>query len=259
MTWKHPRPDAGRRSRSVRTVGGVAVAVLATGAGLAGVAGLASAVSPAPQTEIGRPGARARVAVATSIATPPTTLAESSPVTPVVPAQTTSTAPAAVVPVAASTSASPGTGTLEQATGAQAWRLISFDLGRLPGWTVVFLPGRVGYRARTLPEEKRVEIYVRQGDTAPMVAYDLGHELGHAVDVTYSTPARRSSYRSIRGIPADARWFGCADCTDFATPAGDFAETFGFMVTDPGFNWRSVLGRAPTNEQIAAVTALYAL
>jgi hypothetical protein len=79
------------------------------------------------------------------------------------------------------------------------------------------------------------------------------------VDVTYSTPALRSSYRSIRGIQADARWFGCADCSDFATPAGDFAETVGFMATGPGFNWRSALGRPPTNEQIAAVTALYGL
>jgi hypothetical protein len=255
VTWKHPRPNAGRRSRSARTLGGVAVAVLATGAGLAGVARVAS---PGRQTEIDRLGALARVA-ASSIATPPTTMAKSSQVIPTAMGQTTSSAPVAVVPVVASTTASPGTRTDEQETGAESWRLIAFDLSRLPGWTVVFLPGRVGYRGLTLPEPKRIEIYVRQGDTAQMIAYDLGHELGHAVDVTYSTPALRSSYRSIRGIPADARWFGCADCADFATPAGDFAETFGFIVTDPGFDWRSMLGRPPTNEQIAAVTALYGL
>jgi hypothetical protein len=255
VTWKHPRPDAGRRSRSARALGGVAVAVLATGAGVAG----AAQISPGPQTEIDRRGAHARVTAASSIATPPTTIAESARVTPAAPEETTPTIPAAAAPVVASTTASPGTRPDEQETGAQSWRLIAFDLRRLPGWTVVFLPGRVGYRGRTLPEQKRIEIYVRQEDTARMVAYDLGHELGHAVDVTYSTPARRSSYRSIRGIPADARWFGCADCSDFATPAGDFAETFGFMVTDPGFNWRSVLGRPPTNDQIAAVTALFGL
>ena len=79
------------------------------------------------------------------------------------------------------------------------------------------------------------------------------------MDVTYSTPALRSSYRNIRGIMADARWFGCSDCSDCATPAGDFAETFGYIVTDPGFNWRSALGRPPTSEQIAAITALYGL
>ena len=255
MTWKHPRPNTGRRSRSARTLSGIAVAALATGAGLAGVA---QVTSPGRSTEIDGLGAHVRAA-ASSIATPPTTMAKSSHLIPFAPAPTTSTAPVAVVPVVASTTTPTGTQTDERGIGAQSWRLIAFDLSRLPGWTVVFLPGRVGYRGRTLPESKRIEIYVRQDDTARMVAYDLGHELGHAVDVTYSTPELRSSYRSIRGIPADARWFGCADCSDFATPAGDFAETFGFMVTDPGFNWRSVLGRPPTNEQIATVTALYGL
>ena len=244
MTRKHPRPGAGRRSRSARTLSGVAVAVLASGVGLAGVARMPSS---GRRMEIGRP--QARVAAA-SIATPPTTMVESAPAT--------TTAGVTVAPVGAGPD-SPGTRTDEQEIGAQSLRLIAFDLSRLPGWTVVFLPGRAGYRGRTLPASKRIEIYVRQGDTARMVAYDLGHELGHAVDVTYSTPARRSSYRGIRGIEADARWFGCADCSDFATPAGDFAETFGFMVTDPGFNWRSALGRPPTNEQRAAVTALYGL
>ena len=206
--------------------------------------------------DIDRPQARVAAAF---IATPHTTTAESAPATTTAPEVTTATAVVTVAPVGASTTDSPGTRTDQQEIGAQSLRLISFDLSRLPGWTVVFLPGRVGYRGRTLPASQRIEIYVRQGDTARMVAYDLGHELGHAVDVTYSTPARRSSYRSIRGIEADARWFGCADCSDFATPAGDFAETFGFMVTDPGFNWRSALGRPPTNEQRAAVTALYGL
>ena len=255
MTWKHPRLNAGRRSRCARTLGGIVVAVLATGAGLASVAQVRS---PGRQPAIDRPGVHVPV-VASSIATPPTTMAKSSEPMPNALAQTTSSAPVAVKPILASTTASPATPTDEQETGAQSWRLIAFDLSRLPGWTVVFLPARVGYRGRTLPGTKRIEIYVRPGDTPSMVAYDLGHELGHAVDVTYSTPARRSSFRSIRGIPADARWFGCADCSDFATPAGDFAETFGLMVTDPGFNWRSVLGRPPTNEQVAAVTALYGL
>jgi hypothetical protein len=235
-------------------LGVVAIAVLATVATLAGVAQVRP---PGRQTDFDRPRVQARVVAASSI-TPPTTMAPGSPVTPFAPAPTT-TAPVAVVPVVASTTASGGAQTHEQELGAQSWRLIAFDLSRLPGWTVVFLPERVGYRGRTLPEPKRIEIYVREGDTARSVAYDLGHELGHAVDVTFSTPALRSSYRSIRGIPADTRWFGCADCSDYATPAGDFAETFGYMVTDPGFDWRSVLGKAPTNEQIADFAALYPL
>ena len=40
------------------------------------------------------------------------------------------------------------------------------------------------------------------------------------------TASSRAAYAAMRGIPAGTPWFGCSYCTDFATPAGDFAETY---------------------------------
>ena len=102
---------------------------------------------------------------------------------------------------------------------------LHFDLARLPGWQIAFLPPHTGFQGRTFPD-RGVEVYVSSGNTARAVSYDLAHEIGHAVDLTYSTRALRLAYRSIRGIPAATLWFGCA-IPDFATPSGDFAESFG--------------------------------
>jgi hypothetical protein len=148
--------------------------------------------------------------------------------------------------------------TVEQ-LGAEAVRLVHFDLARLPGWQVAFLAPHIGFQGRTFPDRRRIEVYVSSGDTARAVSYDLAHEIGHAVDLTYSTRASRLAYRSIRGIPAATLWFGCGDCPDFATPSGDFAESFGLIVTDPGFDWRSKMGPRPTAAQRAAIVALYHL
>ena len=187
------------------------------------------------------------------------------------PAQSTETTTTVTtaVPVAATTAA-PATTTTTTARpvvpapsveqlGAEAVRLVHFDLTRLPGWQIAFLPARPGFQGRTFPDLRRIEVYVSSGDSARMVSYDLAHEIGHAVDLTYSTRASRLAFRSIRGIPAATLWFGCGDCPDFATPSGDFAESFGFIVTDPAFDWRSKMGPRPTAAQRAAIVALYHL
>jgi len=85
----------------------------------------------------------------------------------------------------------------------------------------------------------------------------VAHELGHVIDVTASTDATRQAYLAIRGIDPGLTWFGCDGCNDFATPAGDFAETVGHALSSPGYRWKSELAPAPTAEQLAAVRALY--
>jgi hypothetical protein len=106
-------------------------------------------------------------------------------------------------------------------------------------------------------DEHRVEVYVRAADTPQTLSYTLAHELGHVIDLTASTPARRAAYRDLRGLGEAAPWFGCDACTDVETPAGDFAETVGYALTDPGYDWSSRLGPRPTPAQVAAVRALY--
>lgn len=102
--------------------------------------------------------------------------------------------------------------------------MISYPWGEL-GYEAVFLHARAGMRGRTLRIERRIEIYVRPGDSATRTAFDLAHEIAHAFDFTYGSTFIREEWqrsRGLRGLP----WYGCNACDDLGTPAGDFAESF---------------------------------
>jgi hypothetical protein len=188
----------------------------------------------------------------TAAPAPATTVATTTAVVATAPAPTAPTAPAAAA-------ATPVTlPTLEQ-LGAAAVRLVKFDLARLPGWQIAFLAGRPGLQGQTFPDRRRIEVYVAAQDGTRAISYNLAHEVGHAVDLTYSTRASRLAFRAIRRIPAATLWFGCGGCTDFATPSGDFAESFGLIVTDAAYDWRSQMGPRPTADERAAIVALYHL
>lgn len=142
-----------------------------------------------------------------------------------------------------------------QAIGEQALELIDYPWEEL-GWTVEFLPGRSGYLGLAFGPERRVEIYVRDHHTVTEVAHTLAHELGHAVDLTFGTEYRRGEYRRMRGLSPDADWFGCDACSDYATPAGDFAEVFEYWLIGGG-DFRSRLAGPPEREQLAAISTLF--
>ncbi len=74
----------------------------------------------------------------------------------------------------------------------------------------------------------RVDVFVRScaRESDALLLHVLAHELGHVVDGTRMTDDLRAEWITARGIPAGTPWFGCNACTDFATPAGDFAETY---------------------------------
>lgn len=96
------------------------------------------------------------------------------------------------------------------------------------GFTVLFRPARSGLLGLTRLQDRVVEIYVRDCGTESweLLRHVVGHELGHAYDTARMTDAARTAYQAARGIPAGTRWYGCSGCADFATPAGDFAETY---------------------------------
>jgi hypothetical protein len=76
--------------------------------------------------------------------------------------------------------------TREEQTGLKALELIKFNWQQsLPGWRVRFLPPRKGYLAITFREQRRIDVYVRADRSTAAIAHDIGHELGHAIDVTY--------------------------------------------------------------------------
>jgi hypothetical protein len=123
-------------------------------------------------------------------------------------------------------------------------------------YSLTFMGPRRGYRAMTFPDERRIEIYLRPGDSPRLVAYDIAHELGHAIDLTFNTRARRQKWMQVRGIDPSLAWFGCDACSDFKTPAGDFAETFAFLLLGPG-HYASKLAPPPSSEQIQAISSFF--
>jgi len=117
------------------------------------------------------------------------------------------------------------------------------------GYSVVFKGSRLGYRAMTLTAHRRIEIYVRPGEVLMNQAFDLAHELGHAFDLKNNDDERRRKWCELRGIKPSAPWFGCDACPDYGTPAGDFAETFAYLLLGPG-NFHSMMAPAPGLDQV---------
>lgn len=136
----------------------------------------------------------------------------------------------------------------------------ALDLIQIPwqqlGYEIVFMPSRTGFRAMTISDKHRIEIYARPQDEVELLAHDIAHELGHAVDLTYNTPEIRKAWMQLRGIDPETPWFGCNRCSDYNTPAGDFAESFAFIMYGPRY-FRGRIALRPTSEQIPALSEFF--
>lgn len=134
---------------------------------------------------------------------------------------------------------------------------VRFDwMARLPDWQLRFAGGRSGVRGLTFPDRKVIEVYVRSGDTVEGLAHVIAHELGHAVDVSRLDDAQRSAWLAARGYSARTLWFpGASGVSDFATGAGDFAESFAW-VHGPAGNWSGELGPPPNLLQAGLMAVL---
>jgi hypothetical protein len=140
--------------------------------------------------------------------------------------------------------------------GAAALDLVDYPVEKT-GYTVVFAGARPGYLGLTEPPARRITIFVRPEQTVAEVAHVLGHELGHVVDLTLTTPEERLQYRLIRGLDPHRSWFpSCDGCTDYAFPAGDFAETFAIWLVGEGTS-RSTMAGPPTAAQLAQLDAIF--
>ena len=166
---------------------------------------------------------RARAAGRVLTAAP---LPASAPVTsPAPPAVTES---ATTIPTPDPSDFSPG---WEQRWGQAALARISYPWREL-GYSVTFLSGQPGLLAKTIPSSHTIQVFVRQGETFDRMAHALAHELGHAVDLTYNNAGRRAQWRQLRGIDESLPWFLWGG-RDYASPAGDFAETFAYWQVGP--------------------------
>jgi hypothetical protein len=141
-----------------------------------------------------------------------------------------------------------------EARNAAALALIPLAWQQLH-YQIVFMPPQKGVRAMIFEGERRIEIYARPSDDARRVAYDIAHELGHAIDFTLDSGEIRRQWMVLRGIDPVTPWFGCNRCTDFDTPAGDFAETFALVLLGPG-HFSGRIAPPPTGEQITPLRLL---
>ncbi len=126
----------------------------------------------------------------------------------------------------------------------------------LPEWQIEFLEARDGVLGYTWSTEQRIEIFVRDGQTVEFLSHVIAHELGHAVDIELNSPDDRREWQASRGISGLA-WWAESGRSDFATGAGDWAESFAaWQVGDRHF--RSQLGGVPSAEQMILMAELVA-
>lgn len=123
---------------------------------------------------------------------------------------------------------------------------------RLSDWTLVFQPGRSGYLGGTYTATRRIEVYVRDGQSPQEIAFTVAHEIGHAIDVTYFSDADRQRWETARGFSAP--WWAGSGVSDYASGSGDFAESFAaWQVGGPSL---SKLGGQPTAKQVQVLESL---
>lgn len=207
----------------------------------AGGAG-ATTAGPAPALETQAGAAQAGTALAPASA-PPAPHPEDPPLSFPTP------------PPAAPPEPPPPPPTWQERRGAQALALLAYPW-QATGFEISFLPARRGYRGMTDLRSKRIEVYVRPGDSVRALAFTVAHEVGHAVDVTFGSPPRRRAWRQLRGIDPHLPWFGCDACSDFATPAGDYAEAFAYWLVGPA-GYHSRLAPPPSAAELELLAPLF--
>ena len=124
--------------------------------------------------------------------------------------------------------------------------------------TVSFKPARAGYLGLTYPARGHVDLFVRSCSAEPtaLLRHVMAHEMGHAHDAKSMTAAERSAYKAMRGIPASTPWFGCSYCSDFATPAGDFAEAYAQWQRGASDS-RTKIAKVATQAELTKLAALF--
>ena len=145
-----------------------------------------------------------------------------------------------------------------QARRGQAALATLRDTGQRSGVSVSFLGSKAGYLGLTFPERHHVDVYVRScsSESFALLRHVTSHEMGHAFDAAHMTASLRAAYMAMRGIPAGTPWFGCSYCTDFKTPAGDFAETYSQWQRG-SHDSRTQIAPMPNASQLAAIAAAF--
>jgi hypothetical protein len=143
-----------------------------------------------------------------------------------------------------------------QRRGAAAYA----SLGRrLPaGWVMRFEVYRGTYQGLADSGRKVVTIWVRSADNQPRLRITIAHEMGHVLDYTTLTAHDKGRYLSLRGRSGStARWYPGNGTSDYASPAGDFAEVYALHLAGGG-DFRSTFAPQPSSSQLGALCRFFA-
>lgn len=115
------------------------------------------------------------------------------------------------------------------------------------GWRIVFAVYRGSWQGLADTGTRQVTVWVRPTDTVARVQVTVAHELGHVLDYTTLTDADRQRYLAMRGR-SDCRdpWYPRNGTSDYASPAGDFAEVYALWRGGRG-DFRSRFAPAPAD------------
>ena len=145
--------------------------------------------------------------------------------------------------------------TTPDAAGALALEGIPFDWQRLlPGWSIEFAGFHDELMGGTSWQERHSTIWVRPGLTIGQIRHVVAHEIGHALDVTYFDEAVRVRWMVERGFAADDAWWPESGENDYASPAGDLAETMATWINGT-HHWAGT-GERPTGDDVALLREL---
>jgi hypothetical protein len=143
------------------------------------------------------------------------------------------------------------------ARGTRIYNSFHYDVSKL-GYRMVFKPSVHGLLGLTDGTAHTVTVYIRSSESDLVLAHSIAHEIGHALDFSRGSDAKHNLYSSIRHLSTTQFWYGCNNCTDYATPAGDWAEVFAQWLAGPG-DFRSQMGGVPTAAQLSQLDDLFRL
>lgn len=111
------------------------------------------------------------------------------------------------------------------ALGHQALEMVGIRPEEL-GYPIIFAGPNGQKKGTTFTVDRHIEVYISQGDSVVDVAHVIGHEFGHALDVSWNSPQDRRRWLEARGLAATTSWWPRDDLSDLTTGSGDFAECF---------------------------------
>ncbi len=104
---------------------------------------------------------------------------------------------------------------------------------------------------------RRVTLWVRSSDTPAELRITLAHELGHVLDYTTLSDRDRQRYLELRDrVGSTAPWYPRNGTSDYASPAGDFAEVYALWRGGAG-DFRSTFAPAPDRAHLDQAVSLF--